>query len=67
MCLPVGGLVQQLVKAVISRYALGNGTVNIATRESINVRNVPTANSSRLDIMTFIGILKGKTQMDVTL
>ena len=65
--MPVGGLVQQLVKAAINRYALGSGTVNIVTRESINVRNVPTANSSRLDIMTFIGILKGKTQMDVTL
>ena len=35
--------------------------------KSINVLNVPTANSSRLDIMTFTGILKGKTQMDVML
>ena len=47
MCSLGDGLVPPKVKAAISRYALGNGIGSIATRKSINVRNVPTANSSR--------------------
>ena len=61
-----GGLAEQVVNPVISRYVAKNGIVIFATRKSTNVRIVPIENLSSWDMTIFIGILPVLIHMEKT-